>query len=133
MLAIQWAIGIAWVLIDPEQAELLSNINEAFLSDIDSLPEWFLLAASAGIGEETLFRGALQPVLGLGFTSVLFAIVHVQYGFTPVTIAVLIIGLALGILRNRTNTTTAILVHFGYNFTLGLLSLLATFVEQFAP
>lgn len=133
MLAIQWAIGVGWALVNPDQAAVLSNVNEAFLGDIDSLGEWFVLALAAGIGEETLFRGALQPAFGLVATAVLFAVVHVQYGFTPVTLAVFIIGLMLGVLRRRTNTAVAIAAHFGYNFTLGLLSLLASYAAQFMP
>lgn len=132
MLAVQWTIGLAWALLDPDQAALLNNVNEAFLADIDSAGEWFVLALAAGVGEESLFRGALQPVFGIGATAFLFSVVHVQYGITPVTFAVFLIGLMLGIVRQRTNTTVAILVHFSYNFVLGLLSLLATYAAQFA-
>ncbi|GGC20451.1 CPBP family intramembrane glutamic endopeptidase [Pseudoduganella buxea] len=39
-------------------------------------PLWISLAA--GLGEELLFRGALQPHLGLWFTSALFALAHVK-------------------------------------------------------
>lgn len=35
-----------------------------------------LLSASAGVGEEFLFRGALMPVIGLWWSSLLFALVH---------------------------------------------------------
>lgn len=35
------------------------------------------LSAAAGIGEELLFRGALQPELGLVLASVLFGLVHI--------------------------------------------------------
>ncbi|MCA9928393.1 MAG: CPBP family intramembrane metalloprotease, partial [Anaerolineales bacterium] len=55
---------------------------------------------------------------------------HVQYGFTPITVLILIIGLVLGLIRRRTNTTTAMIVHTGYNFVLGLLALLASFLVQ---
>ena len=82
------------------------------------------------MGEEILFRGALQPVFGIVFTSLLFAVVHVQYGLTPITLAVFLLGLILGILRKRTNTTVTILVHFGYNFILGLMALLAVYVQE---
>ncbi len=36
----------------------------------------WLLALASGIGEEALFRGALQPVVGLWWTSLLFAAAH---------------------------------------------------------
>lgn len=35
------------------------------------------IGAAAGLGEEWLFRGVLQPVLGLGVTSLLFGLAHV--------------------------------------------------------
>jgi membrane protease YdiL (CAAX protease family) len=130
LLTLQWAIGIVWLLVDPEQAEFFGELNDALLSGLDSFGEWFILALASGMGEEILFRGALQPVFGIVFTSILFAIVHVQYGLTPITLAVFLLGLILGILRKRTNTTVTIFVHFGYNFILGLMALLAVYVQQ---
>ena len=84
LVVLQAIAGAAWALLNPEQAELLENVNNLLLADVDTVWEWFLLALAPGIGEELLFRGALQPVLGLGFTAVLFGLVHVQYGYTPV-------------------------------------------------
>lgn len=80
------------------------------------MPVWtaLLLGLSAGFGEELLLRGALQPRLGVVLTAVLFASGHVQYSwFGMVTIALL--GMLLGLVRKRTNTTTAILVHMLYD------------------
>jgi uncharacterized protein len=131
LVLLQWGIGALWTLADPAQSDLLNSITEELVRDFDTVGEWFVLALAAGVGEELLFRGALQPVFGLGFTAVLFAIAHVQYGLTPISLVVLIIGVALGYIRQRTNTTVAIFVHFGYNFILGLLSLLAMYLQQF--
>ncbi len=55
----------AWVLVDPEQAAALGEINEFLLGNVDTVGEWFVLAVASGVGEEILFRGALQPVLGI--------------------------------------------------------------------
>jgi membrane protease YdiL (CAAX protease family) len=41
-------------------------------------PLWFGLCA--GVGEELLFRGALQPLLGIWWTSLLFALAHYGTG-----------------------------------------------------
>lgn len=131
LVVVQWLVGAIWTVVDPTQSDLLNSITEELVRDFDTVGEWFLLALSAGIGEELLFRGALQPVFGLGFTAVLFAVAHVQYGLTPITLVVLIIGIVLGYIRQRSNTTVAIFVHFGYNFVLGLLSLLAMYLQQF--
>jgi len=78
-----------------------------------------LLGLSAGVGEELLVRGALQPRTGLLWASVLFAAGHVQYTwFGMLTIAML--GITLGLVRNRANTTTAILVHVIYDIVAAL-------------
>lgn len=130
---LQGCISFTWTLLDPESVEQLGGINEALLGGFDTVWEWFLLAASAGLGEELLFRGALQPIFGILPTSLIFAISHVQYGFSPATLAVFLLSVVLGIIRKRSNTTVAILVHAGYNFILGLLSLLAVYLEQFVP
>lgn len=129
LLALQWITGLVLYYTNPEQAELLDELNSLLLGNMDTVWEWFLLAAAAAAGEEILFRGALQPVLGLWVTSLLFALAHIQYGLTPVTILVFGIALVLGLVRRRTNTSVAIFVHFGYNFILGLLALLAPYLE----
>jgi membrane protease YdiL (CAAX protease family) len=73
-----------------------------------------VLGLSAGLGEEIVLRGALQPRLGVVLTSVVFACGHVQYSwFGMLTIALL--GIMLGLVRLRTNTTVAIIVHGLYD------------------
>jgi membrane protease YdiL (CAAX protease family) len=128
---LQACIGALWALLDPAQAEALGGLNETLLGNFDTVWEWFLLAAAAGLGEELLFRGALQPIFGIIPTSLIFAVSHVQYGFSPATVTVFLLSVVLGIIRKRSNTTVAILVHAGYNFTLGLLSLLAVYLQSF--
>jgi hypothetical protein len=120
-----------WAILNPEQIATLEDINSVLLENVDTIPEWLVLALAAGIGEEILFRGAIQPVFGLWFTSIIFAVVHVQYGFSPITLFVVLLAVILGLIRRRHNTTIAIFVHAGYNFVLGLLALLATYAEQF--
>lgn len=83
-----------------------------------------LIGVTAGIGEEMAFRGLLQPRIGLIFANLLFTSVHAfQYGFDAL-LSVFIVGLILGIVRARTNTTTAAIVHGVYNFTLVMMSVL---------
>jgi membrane protease YdiL (CAAX protease family) len=81
-----------------------------------SLSKWdtLLLGLSAGIGEELSLRGALQPKLGVFLTSLLFALLHVQYSWFGIGI-ILVLGLLLGTIRNRTNTTAAIVLHALYD------------------
>ncbi len=129
---LQGCISATWALLSPEEAAQLSGINQTLLGNFDTVGEWFLLAAAAGVGEELFFRGALQPIFGIVPTSLIFAISHVQYGLSPATLTVFLLSVVLGIIRKRSNTTVSILVHFGYNFTLGLLSLLALQLQSLA-
>lgn len=131
LVVLQFFAGLLWAVLNPEQSETLESINTVLLADFDTIWEWFLLAIAAGVGEELLFRGALQPVFGLVTTSVMFGLIHVQYGLSPITFFVVVLALILGIIRRRYSTTIAIFVHVGYDFVLGLLVLLATYVEQF--
>jgi membrane protease YdiL (CAAX protease family) len=132
LVLLQSCIGLTWTLLDPAQSGELSGINQSLLGSFDTIWEWFLLAAAAGLGEELLFRGALQPIFGILPTSLVFAVSHVQYGFSPAALAILLLSLVLGFIRKRHNTTMAILVHAGYNFILGLLSLLAIYLQSIA-
>ena len=132
LVILQAIAGAIWALLNPEQAATLEEVNNLLLSDFDTLWEWMLLALASGISEELLFRGALQPVFGLGLTSVLFALLHVQYGFTPFMLVILLLAVILGLVRRYFSTTVSIIVHVGYNFVLGLIALLAAYVTQAA-
>lgn len=123
LLIIQSIAGWLWEALDPDQVALVEQINTQLQGDINTIWQWVVLALAAGIGEEILFRGALQPIVGKWFTSIIFAIAHVQYGFfTPATAALFIISLLFGVLRERHNTTMAIYVHVGYDLVLGLVT-----------
>ncbi len=79
-----------------------------------SLVGALVLGVSAGVGEELVVRGALQPRTGLVWASLLFAAGHAQYTWFGM-LTILLLGLALGLVRNRANTTTAIVVHVLYD------------------
>jgi hypothetical protein len=83
-----------------------------------------LIGVSAGVGEELAVRGLLQPRIGLIASNLVFTSLHAfQYGVDGL-LSVFIIGLILGIIRARTNTTTSAIVHGTYDFTLVMGSLL---------
>ena len=68
-----------------------------------------LLAMASGIGEEALFRGALQPVAGLLLASLLFGLVHFapRRGLWPWSLFALAGGLGLGALFDATGNLVA--------------------------
>jgi len=101
---------ISETLFDPEGLNPISAVLFALL-----------IGVGAGLGEETLFRGAVQPVLGIPATSVLFASMHVQYGPSMLLGYIFVLSIGLGFLRRYVNTTASFLAHAGYN-TLGILA-----------
>ncbi|CAN5657343.1 hypothetical protein BH10CHL1_BH10CHL1_35370 [soil metagenome] len=82
------------------------------------------IGVAAALGEETLLRGAVQPRFGLELTALVFALLHSTYGLSLSTLVVFILGLVLGLVRNRANTSTSMIVHAVYNITLAVLAYL---------
>ncbi len=78
------------------------------------------IALTAGICEEVLFRGALQPRLGIIWPALVFAAIHTQYGLSLDSLAVFILATGLGLLRRVTNTTTTIVCHIAYDALVGI-------------
>ena len=78
------------------------------------------IALLPGICEEILFRGALQPRLGLLVTAVLFTSIHTQYGLSFDALAVFGVAIGLGLVRKYANTTTSCVCHVTYNLLAGV-------------
>jgi membrane protease YdiL (CAAX protease family) len=124
LLAFDWGLNWAWEQIDPASYGLVERVTENIFGNLMTIGGAVVLGLSAGISEELLFRGALQPRLGLLMATFLFAIGHLQYGLTLAILEVFLIGLVLGLIRNRTHTTICVLIHAGYNSAGVLLGLL---------
>jgi membrane protease YdiL (CAAX protease family) len=75
-----------------------------------------LLGVGAALGEESLFRGAVQPVLGILPTSLLFASLHIQYGPSVSVVYIVLLAVGLGLLRKKINTSASFVAHASYNF-----------------
>jgi len=104
----------------------VESLTEQLIGPLFQTPLGILsIGLAAGIGEEFLFRGAMQPRFRLVLTALLFALLHSNYGITFSTAIVFLLGMVLGMLRNRFNTSTAMLAHAVYNSTLALLAALA--------
>lgn len=95
----------------------LSNslFNTQGLSPVSAVFFALLLGLGAGLGEETLFRGAVQPVLGILPASLLFASMHIQYGPSVLLGFIFLLALGLGLLRRYINTTASFLAHASFN------------------
>lgn len=114
--------GLEWLLMPLVNADMMDALRRV----VDALkpaggPQETLVNAvivglGAGIGEETLFRGLIQPVFGIIPTALLFTLIHTHYGPTVLLLELFIVGVILGIIRKRYNTTAAIIVHAGFDF-----------------
>jgi uncharacterized protein len=110
-LSHQWTPGIAHQ-VDSTTQHVFGGLNDPLgIAAIALLP---------GICEEILFRGALQPRLGLLVTAVLFTSIHTQYGLSFDALSVLMVAIGLGLIRKFTNTTTSSLAHVTYNLLAGV-------------
>jgi membrane protease YdiL (CAAX protease family) len=116
LLGLDWLVSLAWRMLWPTNYELVAKVSQNLFAGFTSPGNALLLGLSAGLGEELLFRGALQPRFRILLTAALFTVVHVQYSISPALLEILAVGLILGWIREKCNTTTCILVHAGYNF-----------------
>lgn len=119
VILLEYLAGLLGLGADPDVARLTEQLIGPLTM---SIPGVLTLGLAAALGEESVFRGALQPKFGLVLTTLLFALLHSQYGFTFSTVAVFGVGLVLGLLRLRANTTTAMITHAVYNMSLGLIA-----------
>lgn len=63
-----------------------------------SWPDRIQVSFFAGVGEELLFRGAIQPLIGIWFTSLIFIAIHGYIGFRSagqILFTVLLFGLSM--------------------------------------
>ncbi len=124
LFSAQYIIANIWQAVTPTDIfQQQTQLSEELGASINTLSMGFLIAGTAALGEEIAFRGALQPIFGLWPTAILFAFIHIQYLLTPATLIIVIVGLGLGYLRQRYNTTAAIVAHFLYDFGLIALAL----------
>jgi membrane protease YdiL (CAAX protease family) len=101
------------------KSEATANTIKAYgRLDLSGLnPVWISLAAA--IGEELLFRAALQPLLGVWITSVIFLLTHTPvYQFRRLNVATLVqaagvfgASVALGFIYQYVGLLAAMMVH----------------------
>jgi len=108
--------GVLTQALQPDFSDDIDEGLEELTADVQSPAGAVALGASAGIGEELLFRGALQPRFGIFITSLLFALSHTNYGLSFITLGVFLMGVVLGYQRQRYGTTYAIITHAVFNF-----------------
>jgi hypothetical protein len=94
------------------------RLTEALVQFAPGLLPAVVVGLAAAVGLELLFRGALQPRLGLPLTALAFVAVHAIYPPTWPLLGLVTLAIALGLLRWRASTTACIAAHAAYNLLL---------------
>jgi membrane protease YdiL (CAAX protease family) len=115
------ALGViavsAWLTDTTRWGDALARALAEVLGPL-STRACLLLAVASGLGEEALFRGALQPLLGYVATSLLFGLVHFapRRELLPWTGFAIVAGFGLGALYEATgNLVAPVVAHAGVN------------------
>jgi membrane protease YdiL (CAAX protease family) len=113
-------VALSQVLTPDLYRQVSANTGQIFGGLVSTPLGIAALAVLPAVGEEILFRGALQPRLGLVATALLFTASHSEYGFSLDILSVLVAAFGLGLLRKATNTTTSAISHAAYNLVVGV-------------
>lgn len=98
-----------------------SRLHRDFRSILGQLSgrEIAILAVASAVGEELMFRGALQPWIGIWPQAIIFALLHVGPGvrFLPWTASAFVLGIAFGYMFAWTGDLGGpIVAHFTINY-----------------
>lgn len=89
------------------------------------------LALSAGLVEESFFRGLLQPRIGLVFSTLLFASAHLSYGQPFLLVGITLLSLLYGLLvRWRQSVWAAVAAHATFDLV-QLLIVVPSLLDSF--
>ena len=106
--------------LSPDVAHRVDQTTQHLFGGLNNPIGIAALAFLPGICEELLFRGALQPRIGLLATALLFTSIHTQYGVSLDTASIFVVAVGLGLIRKYTNTTSSMLCHVTYNLLAGI-------------
>lgn len=109
-----WLWGVAgWPRTEPELVNLMMG---AALSPVGAV----VAAIAAGLGEELMMRGVLQPRFGWLLPNLAFTAAHaLQYNLDAL-LSVFVLGALLALVRARWSTSEAIVAHTLYDLVLFL-------------
>ena len=110
-------VASRWCMLRYAWARLLADELRCAIGELNSR-EAVVLATLSGLSEEVLFRGVLQPALGLGLASMVFGLLHLgpNRRFLPWTLMACLAGLIFGLMYLWTgNLVAPVLAHVVVN------------------
>jgi membrane protease YdiL (CAAX protease family) len=118
------AVAISYGLktLLPDQSWDDGGINEKLFGSL-SRPHILIMAAVIAFCEEYLFRGALQPLIGLTGSSLVFALLHFRYVKKPfLLLFVVLLSIWLGLLYEWSQSIwIPFLFHFLFDAISGMM------------
>ncbi|HWK81262.1 MAG TPA: CPBP family intramembrane glutamic endopeptidase, partial [Thermomicrobiales bacterium] len=109
------------VAFQPGYADSLRETVDQMTTGVQNPVGAIVLGFTTGVGEEVLFRGAIQPRFGIVLASLTWTLLHAQYGLSFVLVGLFGIGILLGFIRKYMGTTAAMITHGLYNVIVVLL------------
>lgn len=97
---------------------------QQFITDLNpTLPEIIFYSFCAGVGEELLFRGGLQPWLGVWLTAIIFIALHGYLSLSDVTTTIygllmVLVSAGLGYLMERVGIFSSMTAHFWFDLVM---------------
>jgi hypothetical protein len=112
--------------------DLLPGEPPGLITFLVDQPVWVRLAAalSAGLVEETFFRGFLQPRVGLPLSTALFVLAHFAYGQPFMLVGVALLSVIYGLLARRRGSVWAAAAAHAVFDAVQLLVVVPWVVEQ---
>lgn len=111
------------VAFQPDVVDNLEETMEMMTNGLDNPLGAVMIGLSAGIGEEVLMRGAVQPRFGIPLAALFWTVLHIQYDVSFVMLGLFGIGILFGFQRKYLGTTSAIITHALYNVCVVLLQM----------
>lgn len=115
---------IGWYIVTMAFLKDTKSFFAKLIQDLNlSVPDILFISFCAGVGEEVLFRGAIQPYLGVWITAVIFVAIHGYINPKNWRISIygaymcLVIA-GIGYLCEDYGITTAIAAHFAIDVVL---------------
>ena len=107
--------NVLTLIFQPDVFDNLQDTMEDMTTGLDNPVGMILIGLSAGIGEEVLFRGAVQPRFGIVIAALFWTAMHAQYDVSFVLVGLFGVGMILGLQRKYFGTASAIITHAVYN------------------
>lgn len=116
------AFGLA--MVHPAITARVRPFLSRFTSAAPTVPNLALIGIAAALGEETLFRAAIQPIAGIAVAAVLFTLAHSVIAdlrhLTPGKLGYVALafgmGIVLGVLYDRVGIAASMGTHAAFDF-----------------